>query len=87
MRQRLLLPLVLLAATPAHGEQATPPPSSAYQEVMQAQYAAKGAPLAVRPEEAQRIYDSYLHSLGQPGGEQSRDNSTASTGNMGVTAH
>ena len=86
MRQRLLLPLVLLAATPAHGEQSAPPPASAYQEVMRAQYAAKGAALPAQPEEARRIYESYLRSLGQSG-EQSRDNSMDSRSNAGVTAH
>jgi len=36
-----------------------------YDTVMQAQYAARSAPVAQRPEEARRIYDAYLNSIGQ----------------------
>jgi hypothetical protein len=49
-------------------------PASAYREVMDAQYAARQPPLAARAEEAQRIYDAYLQSIGKP----RRDPSTSS---------
>ena len=41
------------------------PPATAFAEVMQAQYAAKQAPLPANAEEAQRIYDAYLRSIGK----------------------
>jgi hypothetical protein len=41
---------------------------------MDAQYAARQPPLAARAEEAQRIYDAYLQSIGKP----RRDPSTSS---------
>ncbi len=92
MRQQSLFALLMMAAAPARGEQTVPPQASAYREVMQAQYAAQGTPLPARPEEAQRIYESYLRSLGQaPGGQparaQSRDGSTNSGSDAGTNAH
>jgi hypothetical protein len=89
MRWRFLLPLVLTAAAPAHGQQGAPQ-ASAYRQVMQAQYAAEAASLPARPEEARRIYESYLRSLGQAAKEpasESRDSSTNSGGNAGISAH
>ncbi|MGN6150179.1 MAG: hypothetical protein ACTHPD_16725 [Rhizomicrobium sp.] len=38
---------------------------SRYDEVMRAQYAAQAAPSAQSPDEAQRIYEAYLKSIGQ----------------------
>jgi hypothetical protein len=58
--------LVLSIAAPAEAADTETQPSSPYQQVMQAQYAAKAAPVQARPEEAQRIYDAYLRSIGQP---------------------
>ena len=84
MRRRLLLALLMMAAPPAHAEQTAP--ASAYRQVMQAQYAAQGGPLPMRPEEAQRIYESYLRSLGQSR-ERSPDSSTDSGGNAGIPTH
>jgi hypothetical protein len=85
MKQRLAFCalVLILAAAGAHGEQAAPQPS-AYQDVMRAQYAAQGAPLPMRPEEARRIYESYLQSLGQ----QTKDRpSTDSGDNARIQAH
>ena len=48
--------------------------ASAYRAVMDAQYAARQPPLAARAEEAQRIHDVYLQSIGKP----RRDPSTSS---------
>lgn len=56
--------LTLWAVTPAQAADGSPPPSS-YRQVMQAQYAAKAPPVPAQPEEARRIYDAYLHSIGQ----------------------
>jgi hypothetical protein len=78
-----LCALLFLSAVPALAAENTPAEPSAYQRVMQAQYAAQAAPLPARPDEAQRIYDSYLHSIGQP----AKNNSTESGSNAGVTAH
>lgn len=67
MLQRLKAFLVFLAClcAPAQAnDQARP--SSAYREVLDAQYAARQPPLAARPEEAQRIYDAYLRSIAKP---------------------
>ena len=74
--------ILLLASFPARADDA-PKALSAYQRVMQAQYSAKAAPLPARPEEAQRIYDNYLRSIGQPAKEQNMDTG----GNAGVPAH
>lgn len=43
----------------------TPRPVGSYDAVMQAQYAAHSETVAQRPEEAWRIYDAYLDSIGQ----------------------
>jgi hypothetical protein len=64
--------LVLSASFPVRAADNEAPAPSAYQSVMQAQYAARGVLRPARPEEAQRIYDSYLRTIGQP----AKDNST-----------
>lgn len=56
--------LTLWATTAAQAADGSPPPLS-YRQVMQAQYAAKASPVPARPEEARRIYDAYLRSIGQ----------------------
>lgn len=56
--------LTLWATTTAQAADSSPVPSS-YRQVMQAQYAAKTPPVPARPEEAKRIYDAYLRSIGQ----------------------
>jgi hypothetical protein len=52
-------------AAPAAAEEAQTSPS-AFAQVMRAQYAAKQAPLPANADEAQRIYDAYLRSIGKP---------------------
>lgn len=42
------------------------PRLSAYRTVMDAQYAARQEPKPARAEEAQRIYENYLKSIGKP---------------------
>ena len=91
MKAKLLLPLIMMANAPAHAEENTAPPASAYRQVMQAQYGAEAAPSPMRPEEAERVYDSYLRSLGQAAGGQTReqagDRSMESGGAAGIPAH
>jgi hypothetical protein len=82
-KQALCALLVAATIGPAHAADDGQPQPSAYQRVMQAQYAAKAAPLPARPEEAQRIYDTYLRSIGQP----AKDHDTDSGSNAGVSAH
>jgi hypothetical protein len=38
---------------------------SAYRDVMNIQYAARAPAVAQQPDEAKRIYEAYLNSLGQ----------------------
>jgi hypothetical protein len=45
--------------------------AQSYQDVMRAQYAARQAPVPMGPAEAQKIYDTYLQSIGRPAREQS----------------
>ena len=75
--------LVMSASLSARGAEREAAAPTAYQDVMRAQYAARENPLPVRPEEAQRIYDSYLRSIGQP----ARDHATDAGGNTGMTPH
>ena len=56
---------------PVHAAGSQAPAPSAYQDVMRAQYAARTASQPARPEEAQRIYDAYLRSIGQPAKDRS----------------
>lgn len=67
------LPLCLVLPAQA-ADQASP--GSATREVMKAQYAAQTKSSAMRPDEAQRIYENYLQSMGKP----ARDLSTNSGG-------
>lgn len=48
----------------------------AYQQLMQAQYAAKAPPLPARPDEAQRIYNAYLRTIGQSASGRNPDSGT-----------
>lgn len=57
---------LLLGAVPAARADDAVPSISAYRAVLDAQYAARAEPMPVRPEEAQRIYESYLQSIGKP---------------------
>lgn len=60
----MLCALYLLAssAMPATGDAQVP---ARYAAVMNAQYTAQAAPVPQRPEEAQKIYDGYLKSIGE----------------------
>lgn len=64
MMKRLTIILSCTMGTAAMADEATKP--SAYRAVMDAQYAARQQPLPARPEEAQRIYENYLQSIGKP---------------------
>lgn len=76
--------LTFATAFPAKAaESEAPPPPSRYQDVMRAQYAARAKPAPMRPEEAQRIYDAFLRSIGQP----AKDNSVDSGGSAGTPSH
>lgn len=67
MLTRLALCAVfLLGAGPAARADGAMPSLSAYRAVLDAQYAARAEPMPARPEEAQRIYESYLQSIGKP---------------------
>jgi hypothetical protein len=66
----ILAGLLLLAAAQARAADTTP---SAYRRVMQAQYAASTPVKAATPEEAQRIYEAYLRSIGRPAKDPSTD--------------
>lgn len=64
--------LICSSCVPAMADEAAPAPS-AYRAVMGAQYAARQPPLPARPEEAQRIYENYLQSIGKPARDLSSD--------------
>lgn len=67
MLTRLMLcAILLLTAGPAARADDALPSMSAYRAVWDAQYAARAEPMPARPEEAQRIYENYLQSLGKP---------------------
>lgn len=78
MVQRLIacISLSLCMSLPARAADPVPT-ASAYREIMAAQYAARAKALELRPDEAQRIYENYLRSMGKP----ARDFSTNSGGN------
>ena len=60
-----------------------PQTNGSYDAVMRAQYAAHSAPVAQRAEEAKRVYDAYLNSIGEKMKSQSENYS----GNAGDTSH
>lgn len=63
-RPMLCAVLFLGAGPAARADDAVP--SISYRAVWDAQYAARAEPMPARPEEAQRIYENYLQSLGKP---------------------
>lgn len=67
---------LLLSVCPAARADDAAPPMSAYRAVMDAQYAARQEPMPVRPEEAQRVYENYLQSIGKPARRPSIDSDT-----------
>jgi hypothetical protein len=67
MLARLTLCTILLfGAAPAVQANDAVPSISAYRAILNAQYAARQEPMPARPEEAQRIYENYLQSMGKP---------------------
>ncbi|HVW74252.1 MAG TPA: hypothetical protein VHC39_11480 [Rhizomicrobium sp.] len=56
----------MLLVLPARAQEVATPEPQAYRAVMAAQYAARQQPIPARPEEAQKIYDDYLRSIGRP---------------------
>lgn len=68
-----------LLILPARAQEAAAPEPQGYRAVMQAQYAARQQPVPASPEEAQKIYDAYLKSIGRPikdRPEETQDNMT-----------
>lgn len=63
---RILFAALLFLAPGSARAVETVSPSQAYQDVMRAQYAARQASPPISAEEAQRIYDAYLKTIGQP---------------------
>jgi hypothetical protein len=75
-----LCAVLLLGAGPAARADDAAPSMSAYRAVLDAQYAARAEPMPARPEEAQRIYETYLQSIGKPARKPSIE-SDANTSN------
>jgi hypothetical protein len=64
----MLPPIFLLLASsamPAWCLESSADPVAAYRAILQAQFAARQPAPTARPEEAQKIYDIYLQSIGQ----------------------
>jgi hypothetical protein len=62
---------------------AAPQTNASYDAVMRAQYEAHSVPVAQRAEEAKRVYDAYLNSIG----EKTKSQSETSSGGAGETSH
>ena len=60
--------------TPAFGAEPGSP-QAVYQDAMRAQYDAQQAVPPIRSDEAARIRDEYLRSIGQPSKDASKDSS------------
>ncbi len=73
MMKRIACGLTVLAMVPMARAGEAQAPEAAYRAVLAAQYAARQPPSPARPEEAQRIYDIYLRSIGQPAKDRSID--------------
>jgi hypothetical protein len=65
-----IVPLLILPARAQETETSKP---QGYRAVMQAQYDARQQPVPERAEEAQKIYDAYLQSIGRPIKDRSED--------------
>jgi hypothetical protein len=68
--------LIVWFVAPVRAAESDKPAPSAYRQLMQAQYAAKAAPMPARPDEAQRIYNAYLRTIGQPVNGRNPDSGT-----------
>ena len=79
INRKLILGCIALCAVegPVQAAAEDQPPS-AYQAVMKAQLSARQPETAARPEEVQKIYDTYLESIGRSktSAERSDDTST-----------
>jgi hypothetical protein len=74
MITRLMASIIVLSGSHATASaDEVVPPQPAYRAIMDAQYAARQRPLPARPEEAQRIYENYLRSIGKPARDLSSD--------------
>jgi hypothetical protein len=78
MKRTWTVAMLLMLTSPAYAAGSVP---SAYHSVMQAQYSASAPPKAATPEEAKRIYDAYLKSIGH-----STKQSSAGAGNGAETS-
>ena len=79
MMHELGILLTLASAAAAQGTDNPPQHESRYEAVIRAQYAAHTPAVPQRPEEAQRIYENYLKSIGRPTDKSANgadDNST-----------
>ena len=66
MTYRLCILFLFAGAGLAQAADADPKSASRYENVLHTQYAARTAPTAQRPEEAQQVYEAYLKSIGKP---------------------
>jgi hypothetical protein len=67
--------VVLACAAATQAGNAAAKPIGSYDAVMREQYAAHSAPTAQRADEAKRVYDAYLKSIGEKPRERSDDSS------------
>lgn len=71
---------LLLPAVPASGQEdrsnGQQSPDVAYHTVMKAQYEAREPAPPMRADEAQRIYDAYLSTIGRPDNHRISDDET-----------
>jgi hypothetical protein len=83
MIYRLGIFALLAGTTLAHAADNSAAPPSRTEDVLRTQYAAHTTPTAQRAEEAQRIYDAYLKSIGKP----TRNPSSGYAGQTDTQAH
>ncbi len=75
--------LVVVCAAVAQVSSTAPTAPESYHAVLHAQYSAHSTPAAQRAEEAKRVYDAYLNSIG----EKSKIKSEDSSGSAGDSSH
>jgi hypothetical protein len=73
MRYELSAAIFIARIATAHAADSDAPDTNRYASVIQTQYAAQTPPTKLRADEAQRIYDSYLKSIGQKSKDLSAD--------------
>jgi hypothetical protein len=74
---------ILASAAVTQAGSADPQHIGSYDAVMHAQYAAHSLPVAQRAEEAKRVYEIYLNSIG----EKTKSNSDNPPGSAGDSSH